>query len=335
MEFNREEREVSRSRLPTFAELGDHSPPFTSWGVWSNDQLLLGTLNLQTPESIKEAAELVQRGKVFRLDAPIGLIDPPLFGRMAVRHEVLDLPDNAGHDEIISEWNTQESSQWDGFRHIRHPTLGFYGGLEDSAHGVDHWAQRGIIGRGVVVDIAAYRRSIGEPLDMCDSDAIEVWDVENCLAQSGITIHLGDILLIYTGWLDWYKELSAEGRRDLARGKLKAPGLRPSDQWLEYLWDHGVSAVAADNPSLEAWPPGSLATPEVRAAVKNDRSRVPEIFMHYSLIPKLGMPLGELWDLGDLVNDCRDDGRFECFMVSAPLRLRQGVASPPNTLALK
>jgi hypothetical protein len=49
----------------------------------------------------------------------------------------------------------------------------------------------------------------------------------------------------------------------------------------------------------------------------------------------LGLPLGELWDLEALAADCAADGRYECFFTSAPINLPQGVASPPNALAIK
>jgi hypothetical protein len=47
------------------------------------------------------------------------------------------------------------------------------------------------------------------------------------------------------------------------------------------------------------------------------------------------MPLGELWDVAALARDCQQDGVFEFFLTSAPLRLNGGVGTPPNVLALK
>ncbi len=49
----------------------------------------------------------------------------------------------------------------------------------------------------------------------------------------------------------------------------------------------------------------------------------------------LGLPLGELWDLDALAEDCAADGVYEGFFTSAPLRVRSGVASPPNALVVK
>ena len=36
-----------------------------------------------------------------------------------------------------------------------------------------------------------------------------------------------------------------------------------------------------------------------------------------------------------LAADCAADGRYDCMFTSAPLNLPQGVASPPNALAIK
>ena len=41
------------------------------------------------------------------------------------------------------------------------------------------------------------------------------------------------------------------------------------------------------------------------------------------------------YDLEDLAEDCRRDGRYSFLFTSAPINLPRGVASPPNALALK
>jgi hypothetical protein len=59
------------------------------------------------------------------------------------------------------------------------------------------------------------------------------------------------------------------------------------------------------------------------------------MLLHTRLIPMLGLIMGELFDLEALADDCAGDGRYTCFFTSAPINLPQGVASPPNALALK
>jgi hypothetical protein len=96
-----------------------------------------------------------------------------------------------------------------------------------------------------------------------------------------------------------------------------------------------VAAVAADNPALEAWPVASRASPEQRRAMRADPSLLVDHFAHLRLLPLLGLPVGELWDLEALAADCAADGAYTFLLTSAPLNLEGAVASPPNALAVK
>jgi hypothetical protein len=271
---------------------------------------------------------------VFALNFEMELPDPPLFGRAAFEHEVKWLAGDVGHDDELSNWNTQSSSQWDGFRHIKHGTHGFYGGVADEDHGIHHWARRGIAGRAVLADVERWRAAQGRPIQPGASDPIEPDDVIGALAAQGTTVEPGDVLLIRTGWTSWYRGLDAAGRQGLA-GSLAACGLRPGEATAAMLWDLHIAAVAADNPALEVWPPGALADGETVRAAFSQPERSVEVFVHFSLLPLLGLPIGEMFDLDALAVDCASDGIYECCFTSAPLNLAAGVASPPNALAIK
>jgi hypothetical protein len=141
---------------------------------------------------------------------------------------------------------------------------------------------------------------------------------------------------VRTGWIGWYESLAPDERADLADVEaLRTPGLRSGEELTRTLWDLHIAAIGCDNPAVEVWPPGSLVPPEVQAEVRADRRRLHEIFTHTLLLPMLGLPLGELWDLEALAADCAADGVHECCFTSAPLNLPAGVASPPNALAIK
>ena len=308
-------------------------PAGSSWGVWGeNDRF--GCLNLLTPERTAEAARLVRRGAVFAMNWDMALPDPPLFGRAAFEHQVQWLPNEVGHDDELSGWNTQSSSQWDGFRHIKSANHGFYGGVEDADHGINHWAERGLAGRAVLLDVARWRENQGRPIKADAPDPIEPGELAETASAQGVEIREGDVLLIRTGWITWYTAQSAEVRSALA-GDLKAPGLRPGEATARTLWDLHVAAVAGDNPALEVWPPGALATPEQFQEMLADPDRGLEIFVHFSLLPLLGLPIGEMWYLDALAADCAADGVYEGFFTSAPLNLPSGVASPPNAVVIK
>jgi kynurenine formamidase len=322
--------------LPSFDELtgGDGRPAGSSWGLWGEGDKL-GTLNLLTPERVKRGAACVKKGAVFAVNLDMHMPDPPLFGRDAFTHEVVWLQNEAGHDEHISGWNTQSSSQWDGFRHIKHPIHGFYNGVADEDHGVDHWAKRGLAGRGVLTDVARWRESEGRPLVPNSSDPIEADDITSTLKAQNVEVEPGDVLLIRTGWLSWYRAQDDKARREFNEAGHPCVGLRPGEENWRLLWDLHVSAVGADNPSLEVWPPAAFADPEQLPQILANRERLDEIFMHIRLLPLFGLPIGEFFDLDALADDCASDGAYEFLFTSAPLNLKSGVASPPNALAIK
>jgi kynurenine formamidase len=315
---------------PRFDDLPvkDGAPAGSSWGVWGDDDRL-GCLNLLTPERIVEAARLVRKGSVFALNLELHLPDPPLFGRQAPKHEVLG---TGGHDDVLT-FNTQSSSQWDGFRHVR-SHHGNYNGIADEDHGIHLWAERGIAGRAVLADVARWREAESRPVRQNTPDPITPDDIAGTLAAQGVELRAGDILLVRTGWLAWYRGLDADGRAAVA-ADLKAPGLAPGLDTARYLWDAHIAGIGVDNPAVELWPLGALLTDDDRAAIRQDPDRGPDFFVHLSLLPLLGLPLGELWDLDALAADCAADGSYEGLFTSAPLRVVGGVASPPNAIVLK
>ncbi len=294
----------------------------------------MGCLNLLTPERVLAGVGCVKKGAVFPLNLDLELPSPPLFGRAAFKHVINDLQGDAGHDDELNGWNTQSSSQWDGFRHIRHATHGFYNGVADADHGIHHWARKGIAGRAVLADVGRWRAGQGRPLAYDQSDPIEPEDLMGTLSAQGVEVEPGDVLLLRTGWVGWYRGLDEDGRAALA-ADLHAPGIRPCREWLQTLWDLHIAAIGADNPSVEVWPPGSSVVPDDISGILSAPERRWELFLHFALLPLLGLPLGEMWDLEGLAEDCAADGTYTCLLTSAPLNLAAGVASPPNALAIK
>jgi kynurenine formamidase len=314
--------------LPTYRDLpvAEGAPAGSAWGLWDSDDQL-GTLNLLTPERTVAAAGLVRKGAVFPLNLPVNEPEPPLYGRGAVRQTVVGEGGN-GRDDYLDNFWPQASSQWDSLRHIRHPEDGWYNGVRDAEIvagggklGIENIARRGIAGRGVLLDIERCLVSSGRPLNYASSTLITVDDLEACREAQGVEVREGDILLVHTGWLRWYREQTTPAVREALsdRAQLEAPGLGPAFEMAEYLWNLHIAAIAADNPALEAWPPNPATGG----------------FMHWKLIPHFGMPIGELWWLADLADDCAADSISEFFFTSAPLNVPGGVGSPPNALSIK
>jgi hypothetical protein len=318
---------VDSHNLPGYKDLpvSPGAPPGSSWGFFGNDDQL-GTLNLMTSERVAAAAKLVRKGAVFPLNLRIDRPSPPLYGRGAPR-QTMTAGAN-GRDDYLDNFWPQASSQWDSLRHIRHPRDGFYNRTPDDAVvagggrlGIENMAQRGIAGRGVLLDVARHLEAQGRPIDCATDQRIKVEDLASCAKAQRVESRTGDILLVRTGWLSWYFNAAtpAERERMADREQLRAPGLAAGEAMAAYLWDLHIATIAADNPALEAWPP------------REDTGG----FLHFRLIPLLGMPIGELWWLDGLADDCAADGVYEFFFTSAPLNVPGGVGSPPNALAIK
>lgn len=320
--------------LPRYDDLPvtEGMPAGSSWGLWGATDYF-GALNLADAEALARGGESVVSGEVFALNWNMELPDPPLFNRASFTHEVTWLDGESGHDDTLHNWNTQSSSQWDGFRHIRHPVHGFYGGVADEDHGIAHWAQRGIATRAVLCDLGRYLEANGRPIDYPSAQLIDPADVLGALSAQGVEVEPGDVLLIRTGWIEWYEQQDAAMRADLA-ANTRAPGLAPGRETVRMLWDLHVAAVAADNPALEAFPATAFMERE-RIVELMGEGRFEDFFAHFAIIPLLGIPIGEFFDLSRWANACDKDRRYTGLFTSAPLNLASGVASPPNALVIR
>ena len=308
--------------LPVIEATGDRH----AWGVFgAEDQL--GTINRLTPERMARAAGLVHKGKAFNLSLPLDQPNPPVVdSRKSYRHDVFSTNRNS-RDDKLDDFYLQASSQLDALRHMRFRELGFYNGLQEEdtdrgALGINLWADHGIVGRGVLLDVPRHMERRGTPLDPSKDTPLEEDLLAEALQAQGVETEEGDILLLRTGWMGYYLGLTAHERERLPHhlgpGGLGTPGLKATREMAGFLWDRGFALVAADNPAVEDTP----GSPDVG-------------FLHRRLIPLLGMALGELWDLEALAEDCAADGVYECMVVSVPLNLPRGVGSPANAIALK
>lgn len=290
-----------------------------AWDVWGREDNL-GTLNHLTPARVALAAAEIVTGHRFALSLPTDLIDPPLFGRKPMTRDVFAGSRNEW-DERFDSVYPQAASQWDGLLHVRAREHGFWTGYTgdppDAAGrlGIEHWAH-GIAGRGVLLDIDALRRDRG-PWDPLTPEIVTADDVRGAAAAQGVEVRAGDILCLRYGWTTAYRRLDAAGRIAMADAPTFA-GLEGSAEVAELLWDWNIAAVAADNPAIERAP----GDPAVGS-------------LHRRLLPLLGFPLGELFDLDDLAAACRADGRWSFFLAGVPHRVPGSVASAANAIALR
>ena len=306
-----------------------------AWDVWGRGDNL-GTLNRLTGPVVAAAAAAVRTGERVGVSLPLGLPDPPFFGRKSFRHTFAPMGP-AAWDDWVDGFYLQCSTQWDGLRHIGSPD-GWYGGWRDHPSadleplGIHHWAQRGIVGRGVLADIASFAAPDGPGAqyglalpggyDPFTRVPIGPGDLAAALAAQGTELRLGDILCVRTGWVDRYLALDPAERTAFADGMqsvtgYNSAGLAATEDMAQFLWDSGIAAVAVDNPAVEVTP-GDPA----------------DGFLHGRLIPGLGMAIGELFSFGALAAACAREGRHEFLFVSVPLNVTGAIGSPGNAVAV-
>ncbi|KAF1835949.1 hypothetical protein BDW02DRAFT_567553 [Decorospora gaudefroyi] len=324
-----------RSALPHIAGTPKHNAWF--WG--GSDEI--GRLNLLTPQRVAKATqENVKTGESIALDLPLNIPRPSFFGRKPLTHRIKTAGKGVFDDEVA--FNTQSSSQWDGFRHFAHPVYECHyngvlsedimSGVDDDEEngkdapersrklGIDAWAKKGIVGRGVLLDVYAWAQKEKKGFDPFTTHNITADDLCACAKAQGVSFQTGDILLVRTGFVPTYRALTPEEKAQ--RGALGMrehtyAGLEATESMKDFLHDHYFAAAASDTLGFEAWPPSSI-----------------EDSLHACMLPLWGMPIGELWDLDGLAEKCGEVQRWSFLLVSKPWDLPGGVASPPNALAL-
>jgi len=306
-----------------------------AWGVFGDDDRI-GTLNHLSRESVIAAKDSMRTGRVINLNLPLDFFNPALIPhRGLVAHDIFGL--NEFHrDERLDNFFTQASTQIDGLRHFAHPDLGFYnnvsGELLDAEHsdlGIHEVAQRGISGRGILLDVARYREHVGRPIAPMSNEQITVADLDGALAHQKTSLKEGDILLLRTGWIAAYRQ----GMHTSGEPVLSA-GLAQNEEIAAWLWDSKIAVIAADNLAVEAWPAHRENLPTIAERQGTLEHSSHTGMLHRLLIPLLGFTLGELWDLDELADACHSSGHYDFFLTAEPLNLVGGVASTANALAI-
>lgn len=298
-----------------------------AWDVWGRDDQI-GCLNFAGPDQVRQAVRTVTEGQVVSLGLPLNEPSPGLFPRRAPFEHTI-LMGSHGRDDRLDGFFPQFSSQWDGLRHVRFRQHGFWGGRQDDAVdsggelGIENWSRRGVVTRGVLIDVKGHHERSGRNLPASERHPLGPDELDEVLAAQGCQLQQGDVIMIRTGWLEWYMSLTREERLPLrgsvgqGPGALACPGLDAHQETAAWLWDHRVAGVAADNPALEALP--------VDKSVG---------FFHYRLIPLLGMAVGEFWNLAGIAAACWQLGRHDFLLTSGVLDVPGGVGSPANAYAV-
>jgi kynurenine formamidase len=247
-------------------------------------------------------------------------------------------------DQVIL--SLQYSTQWDGLSHIGsmfdvngdgRETMVYYNGYRAGEHvlggacqedadcggrhsatgalklGIERYAEKGIQGRGVMIDLA---RHFGP-----DRTLVGYEKLARAIEIDKLSIGSGDMVVIRTGFAEAVMAMN----RAPTKERLDSAGavLDGSDeQLLNWITASGIAAICADNYAVEEYPS--------RAAGGSRRSLLP---LHHHCLFKLGVPLAELWYLKDLADWLHANGRSAFLLTAPPLRLPGAVGSPVTPLA--
>jgi kynurenine formamidase len=302
----------------------------SNWGRWGpNDEV--GALNLIGAAEVLAAVATVTRGRVLTLQVPIGAAggDVAWPGRSGPVH--LMTVDRGSYEAGAAEpapggleaaddeltLSLQGTTHTDALGHVwydetlynGYPAATTTGGLDVCS--VLPLAERGIVGRGVLLDIAAHR----EVDSLTTGDLISLGELLACAKAQRVTFRSGDILLLRTGWLAACAGLDG---MQLAQ-RLPEPGLVHTPELVEWFHQAGVAHLVTDTLANEA-------TLEPRTGIA--------LPLHAALMRNLGIGMTEVAWLDGLADTCRELGRWEFLYVAAALKVSRGTGAPTNPVAI-
>lgn len=303
----------------------------SNWGRWGPDDEV-GSLNFLTSAEVLRGVRAVKQGRVFTCGEIIGAPggDPVWPGRdQAARVNVRDKADyEAGTvqpfpggvefaDDKISMF-LQGSTQYDGLGHVWYddkvwngfPASSTVGGMAKAS--ILPIAQKGIVGRGVLLDMAAYKGKFA--LDK--GDLLHLDDLLAAARQQGVSLEKHDILCLRIGFLQL---LHTQGPEHFYKDFVE-PGLTYSPELVDWFHQMEIPALCTDTISNEC-----ELDPEVGV----------QIPLHCALMRNLGITFNEICNFEALAQDCHKDGQWDFLYVGAPLKVVGGTGAPLNVVAIK
>ncbi len=317
--------------VPSMRELLGDDPP-QNWGKWGSDDEV-GSLNYLDPAQVLRGVASVRDGQVFTLQCPMGHPhgDPVFPGREGIKREMVwdqelfesgngpSFPGGIRATDDKAEIFLQGSSQYDALGHAWYDDTLWNGRSADTTNGGGmSWAsilpiaERGVAGRGVLIDMARHRGK-----DWLDKgETFTHTDLEDAAAKQGTTIEDRDILLVRTGFLKYFYATSAE---EFYEGFIE-PGLTYSRELVEWFQNKEIPNLVTDTIANEV-----TANPETGVLLP----------LHASLLRNLGISLAEIIWLDDLADTCAADGRWDFLYTAAPLKIHEATGSPVNPVVIR
>lgn len=303
----------------------------SNWGRWGdNDEV--GAVNVLQNEKVKAAASMIRSGKVFTLGLPMNSEDGDLCLPARKPIQKFMVSDKSYYTSQRNEpqggWEfaddmavmyLQGSTQIDALGHVWYNDK-LYNGYDASTtigglrkNGINPVAEHGIVGRGVLVDVARHHQ-----VEYLAPDyLVTLEDVEKTLAAQKTELRANDILILRTGF---YRKFLDEGQEGYYAGGLREPGMTYGHDVVEWFrrWDipvFGTDTITNEQPISTHT--GTFAP------------------LHPALITRLGVSMLEMLWLEPLAEDCAQDGQYDFMTVISPLKIHGAAGSPINPIAMK
>jgi kynurenine formamidase len=312
--------------------LGEDAP--TNWGKWGPDDEL-GCLNYLDAAEVLRGVQHIKSGEVFTLQIQMGRSespgDPLWPGREGIkRKNELDesswdgegapaFPGGLHYADDTAHIFLQGSTQYDALGHVwydgklwnGYDARSTIGAMEQAS--VLPIAEKGIVGRGVLIDMARHRGK--QWLDK--GETFDHNDLEAAAKSQGVEILPHDILVVRTGWMKYWYELNDP--KSFYDGFVE-PGLTYSRELVAWFQSREVPNLVTDTIANEvtADPNSGVALP-----------------LHCALMRNLGVTLTEIAWLDDLADACAADNRWSFLYVAAPLKVVSGTGAPVNPVAIR
>jgi kynurenine formamidase len=299
----------------------------TNWGRFGPDDER-GMLNLLTPEVVLQATRVPRTGKVYSLALPIQRAGVPYFEyrgaptRLPLAHQsdggqfvAYGAPEHLGANEDVLILASHNETHMDALSHVFSERT-MYNGIPVEAVSAQAGATKlgiekvgWIVGRAIMLDMV---RFYGAEQRLEGAAVVGSDDLEECARRQGVEVRERDILLVRTGWIDWFLAQDVHGPADLAMSDYAQPGL--GVDCTRFVDAHDITAIGADNSAIEV-----LGSPD-------------QMFLggHVELLVKRGIHLVEHLMLKEMAHDeC-----YECLFVVAPLPVVGAAGSPVNPIAI-
>ena len=292
-----------------------------NWGRWGDDDER-GALNLLTPEVVKAAAASITTGKVYSLGIPIQGQGVPLMDyrgtpmRLTLQdstddgiYEMYGCHTGTGAHEDVLVMASHTTSHMDALVHVYGDYKHYNGVGHDAMHALGGAQKLGIdkvggfAARAVLLDMVAY---FGDEKYVTLGRNITAADLQGAAAKQGTEVRAGDVVLVRTGYLQFWWENNAAG----SPPPFEQAGIGgDAARWLASM---DVVAVGCDNAAVEVIP-----------FQDNDFLHV-----HKVLLVDHGIYLLEFIDLSGPAAD----GIYEGVIAVAPLKVTGATGSPVNPI---